>query len=71
MDKKLTILLNEETTENYLRFSVKNTESEINEDCMPSGPRLLIEISPLFGDIISIAAGEEWKHLGQASVELA
>ena len=70
MKKKLTILLDEETTEKYLNISAKKTESEINEDCMPSGPSLLIQISPVFGSTVSIAKGEDWEELGEVSINL-
>ena len=70
MKNKLTITLDEETTEKYLYFSAKKTEAEVNEDCMPSGPSLLIEISPVFGSTVSIAKGADWQELGVVSIKL-
>ena len=62
--------LDEETTEKYLYFSAKKTEAEVNEDCMPSGPSLLIQISPVFESTVSIANGEDWEELGEVSIKL-
>ena len=70
MKNKLTITLDEETTERYLYFSAKKTEAELNEGCMPSGPSLLIQISPPFENTVSIAIGADWEELGEVSVEL-
>ena len=70
MKKKLTITLDEETTEKYLNISAKKTEAELNEACMPSGASLLIKIMPPFENTVSIAIGADWEELGEISVEL-
>ena len=65
MAKKLTITLDEEATKNYLNLSASQVETEVNDDCLPSGSDILISISPPFGSTAFMGSAE----LGAVKIE--
>jgi hypothetical protein len=67
MGKKLVITLDESTTSNYLKLARKKTESEVNEECEPSGSSLTIDIAPSHYDSYVRCENNE---IGVASVIL-
>ena len=59
MGRKLVIILDEATTENYLELASKKTEAEVNADCEPSGMSLRIDIAPApYESAVSIGSDE-------------
>ncbi|MFT6207067.1 MAG: hypothetical protein ACJA0T_000971 [Colwellia sp.] len=48
MTKKLVITLDEKATENYLKLAGQKVEAEVNEDCMPTGCAITINIEPSY-----------------------
>jgi len=68
MAKKLVITLDEETMKKYLDMASEKTEAEVNEDCEPSGPSLLIDIAP--GPYEADVYFEGKVEIGEAKVDL-
>lgn len=48
--QKLIIEFTVEQTEKYFKIARQKTIAEVNEDCVPSGSSITINISPPFGD---------------------
>lgn len=63
--KKLTITLDEKTTQKYLKMMRKKTELEVLGDCMPSGGTVCIEIGPPFGAFVYLDNIE----IGEAKID--
>jgi hypothetical protein len=66
MSKRMTITLSEEATRRFLSLAAAKTEAEIEEDCVPSGVCLKIEISPPFGNTVYF--GGRMEEIGEADV---
>jgi len=65
--ERLVITLDEETTKKYLELAGKVAQGEVNEDCMPTGSAITIDIAPgPFDSEVSFGDCE----IGIASVDL-
>ncbi len=67
---RLTITLDEEATARYGELASRQTQRELEEDCEPSGPTLVVNISPVFASSVYLVEGNEHIDLGYASVTL-
>ncbi|MGM0767730.1 MAG: hypothetical protein ACQEV6_06880 [Pseudomonadota bacterium] len=67
---RLTITLDEEATARYRELASRQTQRELDEDCEPSGPTLVVNISPVFGSSVYLVEGNDQIDLGDASVTL-
>ena len=52
--KKLIIKFTEEQTEKYLEITSSRTRAEVDEDCLPSGSTITIDISGVFGSYAKV-----------------
>lgn len=66
MSKRMTITLSGEATRRYLSLAAAKTEAEVEEDCVPSGGSLKIEISPHFRNTVYFCGRME--KIGEADV---
>jgi len=63
----LVITLDEDTTKKYLELAGKAAQGEVNEDCMPTGSTITIDIAPGSFDS-GVSFGD--REIGLASVDL-
>jgi hypothetical protein len=68
--KRFVITLDEAVTARYLAEAARKTQAEVDTDCIPSGASLRIDLSPPFGDFLSMLIGNEWVQIGEVGVEL-
>ena len=61
----MVIELSAEQTEKYFAIVSQQTTAEINEDCLPSGATITINIAPPFGNYVEVNS----QDIGEVLVE--